>query len=73
MEWGGEIDGVSFIGVWPEFEVALFTLCFLVGQEDNHVQLNTGTAVFDLNIKCYRYGRNQIGTSFPEALAHSEA
>jgi poly(U)-specific endoribonuclease len=64
--------GTSFIGVSPEFEFALYTMCFLVGGEDNHVTLDTGADVFDLNIRCYRMGHEQIGTSFPEATAHYE-
>jgi poly(U)-specific endoribonuclease len=72
--WNGveKSIGTSFIGVSPEFEVALYTLCFLVGQEDNKVTLDTGNDVFELNIKCYSMARDKIGTSYPEALAHYE-
>jgi poly(U)-specific endoribonuclease len=72
--WNGveKMVGTSFIGVSPEFEMALYTTCFLVGQEDNKVTLNTGTDEFDLNIKCYTMARDKIGTSYPEALAHND-
>jgi len=62
--------GTSFIGVSPEFEMALYSMCFLLGEEDNEVYLNTGTDEFALNIKCYSYNRDKIGTAFPEATAH---
>ena len=72
--WNGveKMVGTSFIGVSPEFEMALYTTCFLVGQEDNKVTLNTGTDEFDLNIKCYTMARDKIGTSYPEALSHND-
>jgi poly(U)-specific endoribonuclease len=72
--WNGveKMVGTSFIGVSPEFEMALYTICFLVGQEDNKVALNTGTDEFDLNIKCYTMAHDKIGTSYPEALAHND-
>eukprot|EP00164_Ancoracysta_twista_P012919 GFYU01020437.1.p1 GENE.GFYU01020437.1~~GFYU01020437.1.p1 ORF type:complete len:279 (-),score=93.05 GFYU01020437.1:196-1032(-) len=66
--WEDEIKSVSstLIGVSPEFELALYTLCFLGGEEDNEVTMGG----YDVNIKCYRirskYG-DKIGTSYPEA------
>lgn len=72
--WNGieKAVGTSFIGTSPEFEMALYTICFLVGGENNYLTLDTGVDVFDLNIRCYRMGSNQIGTSFPEAKSHYE-
>lgn len=53
--WRGaeKLVGTSFIGVSPEFEMALYTTCFLVGQQQNLVQLKTCTDTFDLNVKCF--------------------
>mmetsp|Transcript_20566 Transcript_20566/g.23292 ORF Transcript_20566/g.23292 Transcript_20566/m.23292 type:complete len:483 (+) Transcript_20566:139-1587(+) len=62
--------GTSFIGVSPEFEMALYTMCFLVGGQENIIDLNTGTDVFKLNCKIYRFARDKIGTSFVEAMEH---
>ena len=53
----------TLIGVSPEFEVALYTLCFFVGGEDNWVDIGP----YIVNIKCYRLGKNKIGSAFPIA------
>ncbi len=72
--WKGveKIMGTSFIGVSPEFEMAVYSTCFLVGKEDNPVELDTGTDLFGLNIKCYTMGRGKIGSSYPETTSHHE-
>ncbi|GAB2273669.1 hypothetical protein Dimus_008451 [Dionaea muscipula] len=64
FEWNGVLKSVSssFIGVSPEFEVALYTLCFFAGEENNRIQLGP----YDVNVKCYRLG-NKIGSAFPVA------
>ena len=64
--------GTSFIGVSPEFVMALYTTCFLIGQEDNKVNSDTGGDIFGLNIKCYSMARGKIGTTHPEADSHYE-
>lgn len=72
FRWHGieKFVGTSFIGVSPEFEFAVYTTCFLLGEEQNDVVLNTGTDEFHLNIRCYKMAGNKIGTAFPEATAH---
>lgn len=72
--WKGveKIMGTSFIGTSPEFEMAVYITCFLVGNEENKVELDTGTDLFGLNIKCYTMGRDKIGSSYPEATSHHE-
>ncbi|XP_073047861.1 uncharacterized protein [Primulina eburnea] len=64
FEWNGVLKSVSstLVGVSPEFEVAIYTLCFYLGGEDNHVELGP----YLVNIKCYRLG-NRIGSVFPIA------
>uniref|UniRef100_K3WX75 EndoU domain-containing protein n=1 Tax=Globisporangium ultimum (strain ATCC 200006 / CBS 805.95 / DAOM BR144) TaxID=431595 RepID=K3WX75_GLOUD len=74
FSWDREIKPVStsFIGVSPEFELALYTLCFMNGKENNHIQLGP----YWCNIKCFSFGhgdRVKIGTAFPEALPLTEA
>ncbi|KAL8196208.1 hypothetical protein R6Q57_025208 [Mikania cordata] len=64
FEWNGVLKSVSssLIGVSPEFEIGLYTLCFYMGGEDNYVQLGP----YHVNIKCYRLG-NKLGSAFPIA------
>ena len=71
--WNGveKFVGTSFIGVSPEFEMALYTMCFLVGSEENEVHLDTGAGdTFSLLIKCYSMAEDKIGTTFPEVTEH---
>ncbi|KAJ4951042.1 hypothetical protein NE237_027874 [Protea cynaroides] len=65
FEWNGVLKSVSstLVGVSPEFEIALYTLCFYMGGEDNHIQLGP----YPVNIKCYRLGNYKIGSAFPIA------
>lgn len=65
FEWNGVLKSLSstLVGVSPEFEIALYTLCFFVGGEDNHIYLGP----YAVNIKCYRLGRDKIGSVFPIA------
>ena len=73
FHWNGveKFVGTSLIGVSPEFEIALYTTCFLMGDENNEISLDTGTGdIFDLIIRCYKYDGDKIGTSFPEAAGH---
>lgn len=63
--WNGVLKAVSstLVGVSPEFEIALYTLCFFAGGEENHIQLGP----YSVNIKCYRLGNDKIGSAFPIA------
>lgn len=73
FNWNGiqKSVGTSFIGTSPEFEMALYTTCFLLGEENNDVSLDTGTGdIFDLNIRCYTHDEDKLGTAFPEVTAH---
>ncbi|KAL7563182.1 hypothetical protein ACA910_014458 [Epithemia clementina (nom. ined.)] len=76
--WHGveKMVGSSFIGVSPEFELALYTMCFLVGEQVNSVQLSTSSSgvkdVYDLDIVCHKMAQDKIGTSYPEIKSHYE-
>jgi len=64
--------GTMFIGVSPEFEFAIYTMCFLVGNENNAVQLRTGTDIFNVNIKCHKMHHDKVGTVYPYCESHYE-
>jgi len=78
LQWNGveKYLGTSFIGVSPEFELALYTMVFLVGKTDNIVQLNLGVndpttleeQIVDLDLKCFKT-KGKIGSSFVESLS----
>lgn len=63
FEWLGEIKSCSsmFVGVSPEFEMALYTMLYASDTERLHVQFGPYTAC----IKVYQMA-GRIGTAFPE-------
>jgi len=67
MEWHNELKPESsvFLGTSPAFELALYTLCFLAGEEKNLVQLDQ----YMVEITCYKFrgprGVMRIGSCFP--------
>ena len=67
FSWNGQPKDISsmFIGTSPEFELALYSLCFLAGQEENIIQVGD----YEVKIKAYRikskYG-DKVGSAFPE-------
>ncbi|XP_013996735.1 uridylate-specific endoribonuclease C isoform X1 [Salmo salar] len=69
FSWKGLVKpvGSSFIGVSPEFEVALFTILFLTSTD----KVTTAVVKVDeylLEVVVYRQGRS-IGTSYPKLLS----
>ncbi|KAG2486791.1 hypothetical protein HYH03_014590 [Edaphochlamys debaryana] len=68
--WKGEEKNVStfFVGTSPEFELALYTMCFLCSEEEK-TYLEVGP--YDLNIVCYRirskYG-DKVATAYPDLI-----
>ncbi|KAK9538796.1 hypothetical protein VZT92_003945 [Zoarces viviparus] len=69
FSWKGLVKPVGgcFIGVSPEFEVALFTIIFLMStQKMTSVVVKVDEYVLELVV--YRHGRS-IGTSFPKLLS----
>ena len=56
--------GSSFIGTSPEFEIALYTVCFLAGEgKDVDVELDD----YDVIIKVHHIGKN-LGTCYPNSV-----
>lgn len=76
FKWNGveKFVGTSFIGVTPEFEMALYTMAFMAAEgNENEITLDAGSEMFDLNVKCHKYDRNtKVGSCYVEALAHYE-
>lgn len=70
LRWNGyeKYVGTSFIGVSPEYELALYTMMFLVGKQDNIILLDTGLERVKLDVKCYRIAKGKIGTCFVESV-----
>jgi poly(U)-specific endoribonuclease len=73
FEWNGALKNVSssMIGTSPEFEMALYTLCFVAGDEKNVVRCGP----YRMELTCYKYtsrGKKYIGTSFPSDLPLDE-
>lgn len=59
--------GSSFIGTSPEFEMAMYTVCFLAGGgHDVHLDMDD----YDVILKIHCYGRNNeyIGSCYPQAV-----
>lgn len=71
FSWNDELKPIStsFIGVSPEFELALYTLCFMFDLgADGDIDGETITEVgpYDVKIRAYKIGRDMIGTAFPD-------
>lgn len=68
FEWFGKLKPVStsFVGTSPEFEFALYTVCFLLGDEAQNLEIGPYR---DVDLRCFTYGyggHKRLGTSFPE-------
>ncbi|MEQ2198678.1 hypothetical protein XENOCAPTIV_016469, partial [Xenoophorus captivus] len=59
--------GSSFIGISPEFEVALFTIIFLMSSE-KMTSVVVKVDEYMLELVVYRHG-SSIGTSYPKLLS----
>jgi poly(U)-specific endoribonuclease len=69
FSWDGALKPIStsFMGVSPQFELALYTMAFLDGNEDHLCEFEDGR--YRVNVKCYSIGHGnsrKIGTAFPE-------
>ncbi|TMS13971.1 Poly(U)-specific endoribonuclease-B [Larimichthys crocea] len=61
--------GSIFVGVSPEFEMALYTVCFLSSPNERvKVQFN----LYDVEIVCHHYNQKHIGTTYPVLLKYQK-
>ncbi len=74
LQWMGSEKpiGSSLIGVSPEFELALYTLIFLVGNRDHIVLIDRGLhgvkSETKLDIKCFRT-KGKVGSCYIQTMA----
>lgn len=66
FEWknASKMISSSFIGTSPEFEFALYTLCFYCGDEESHVTLGE----YQVKLTCHKWNQGHkmyVATSFP--------
>lgn len=59
--------GSIFVGVSPEFEFALYTLCFLVSPNE---RVKVQFSLYDVEIVCHHYNQKHIGTTYPVLLKY---
>lgn len=67
FKWNREVKpiGSTFIGTSPEFEVALYTVCFLCSES---ATTDLRIAEYEVVITCHRHGVDKLGTSYPKAF-----
>jgi len=73
FSWDGEVKPVStsFIGTSPEFEIMLYSMCFLAGHEKNTVQV--GPYRVEVVVYPFRaHGATYIGTAYPSEAPMNE-
>jgi len=73
FEWEGveKFISTSFVGTSPEFEIALYSLCFFSGEQATPVQLGPHKVLVKA-FKIDQRGGPFIGSSFPEEMDHDE-
>lgn len=73
--WNGDLKpkSTTLFGISPEFELMLYTLCFLCGEEEN--VLTCGP--YQVAVKCFKWtthdGKTVIATTFPMEVSWSRA
>lgn len=61
--------GSIFIGVSPEFEFALYTLCFITSPNE---RVKVSFSLYDVEIVCHHYNQKHIGTTYPVLIRYQD-
>ncbi|XP_063751157.1 uridylate-specific endoribonuclease B isoform X2 [Eleginops maclovinus] len=61
--------GSIFVGVSPEFEMALYTVCFLSSPNE---RVKVQFSFYDVEIVCHHYNQKHIGTTYPVLLKYRQ-
>ncbi|CAL8400383.1 unnamed protein product [Boreogadus saida] len=64
---GFKPKGSIFIGVSPEFEFALYTLCFLSSPSE---RVKVQFSLYDVEIVCVHHNQKHIGTTYPMLIRY---
>lgn len=64
---GIKTKGSIFMGVSPEFEFALYTLCFLTSPNE---RVKVQFSFYDVEIVCHHHNQKHIGTTYPVLLRY---
>ncbi|XP_072230874.1 uridylate-specific endoribonuclease B [Leuresthes tenuis] len=59
--------GSIFIGVSPEFEFALYTLCFLTSPNE---RVKVQFSFYEVEIVCHHHNQKHIGTTYPVLMRY---
>jgi len=78
FSWNGAVKNVSssFVGTSPEFEIALYTLCFYMQSEEKAIVM---VGPYKTQMTCYKFSPRDapskvyIGTAFPSEAPFDEA
>ncbi|MCJ8740496.1 hypothetical protein PDJAM_G00059790 [Pangasius djambal] len=61
--------GSIFVGVSPEFEFALYTLCFITSPNE---RVRVSFSLYDVEIVCHHYNQKHIGTTYPVLIRYQD-
>ncbi|XP_060747095.1 uridylate-specific endoribonuclease B [Tachysurus vachellii] len=61
--------GSIFLGVSPEFEFALYTLCFITSPNE---RVRVSFSLYDMEIVCHHYNQKHIGTTYPVLIRYRD-
>ncbi|KAF7697420.1 uridylate-specific endoribonuclease B isoform X2 [Silurus meridionalis] len=61
--------GSIFMGVSPEFEFALYTLCFITSPNE---RVRVSFSLYDIEIVCHHYNQKHIGTTYPVLIRYQD-